>query len=138
MNHSKRKSVLQERRAAEEVGGNIQPGSGAPQFYKGDVRVAGNLRLECKTTGSRSYSLKLDEILKIKGEALAGGLEGWALQVEFQGSSGGKRFAVIDWGEYQQLRSLRDAIATHKADNWGDGQVGHREDIELYKSAGIE
>jgi hypothetical protein len=55
---NKRKSVLQERRAAEAIGGRVQPGSGAPEFYKGDVRKAGELRVECKTTSAQSYALE--------------------------------------------------------------------------------
>ena len=105
MNHSKRKSVLQERRAAEDIGGRVQPGSGAPAFYKGDARAAGDLRVECKTTGAKSYSLKLAEIQKIKGEALMGGAEGWAMQIEFQTGTSSKKFAVIDWQEYLDLRA---------------------------------
>lgn len=103
--HNKRKSVLQERSVAQDVGGKLQPGSGAPQFYKGDVRKAGDLRVECKTTGSKAFSLKLGEIEKIKGEALMGGAEGWAMQVEFSGQPTKKKFAVIDWQEYLDLRA---------------------------------
>jgi hypothetical protein len=114
---NKRKSVLQERRAAEELGGRVQPGSGAPQFYKGDVRVAGDLRVECKTTGSKAYPLKLQEIEKIKAEALMGGGEGWAMQIEFQTASGGKKFAVIDWADYVQLRRDQEGYMN------GDGRA---------------
>lgn len=109
--HNKRKSVLQERRAAEAIGGRVQPGSGAPEFYKGDVRKAGELRVECKTTSSRSFVLKLPVIEKIKAEALRGGDEGWALQVEFQTVSGNKKFAVVDWQELMNLRNSLDSIA---------------------------
>lgn len=106
MSSSKRKSLLQERRVAEEIDGKVQPGSGAPKFYKGDVRKEGDLRVECKTTASKSYSLKLAELDKIRSEAVVGGEESWALQVEFKpdGAVAGKRFAVIDWYEYVQLR----------------------------------
>lgn len=82
----------------------MQPGSGAPEFYKGDVRKKGDLRLECKTTGAKSYTLKLSDLEKIKAEALMGGAESWAFQVEFQGITSNKRFAVIDWQEYLDFR----------------------------------
>lgn len=104
MQQSKRKSILQERRAAEDIGGRVQPGSGAPAHYKSDVRKTGDSRLECKTTGSKSFTLKLAELEKIKAEAIMGGCEGWAFQVEFQGSTSNKRFAVIDWQEYLDLK----------------------------------
>ena len=99
-----RKSQLQEKRAAKDLGGRVQPGSGASEFAKGDVRKAGQLRVECKTTGYRSYSLKLDDIIKIQSEAMNGGAEDWAMQIEFQGSVGNnKKVAVIDWYSYLDL-----------------------------------
>lgn len=82
----------------------MQPGSGAPAFYKGDVRKEGELRLECKTTSKRSYALKLDELNKIRTEAITGGEETWAMQIEFQSPTGGRRVAVIDWYEFMRLR----------------------------------
>lgn len=107
MKTPKRKSVLQERRTAADVGGREQPGSGAPEFYKGDVRKAGELRIECKTTGSKAFPLKLAELEKIKGEALMGGDPAWAMQVEFQGQFTNKKFAVIDWHDFLELHELR-------------------------------
>jgi hypothetical protein len=66
--------------------------------------VAGDVRVECKTTGSKAYPLKLSEIEKIKAEALMGGGESWAMQIQFETMSGNKKFAVIDWAEFEQLR----------------------------------
>jgi hypothetical protein len=104
MQHNKRKSQLQERRAAADLGGRVQPGSGAPQHYKGDVRVAKDVRVECKTTSKESYQLKVHELEKIKGEAFMGGDDGWAMQIEFQTMTGNKKFAVIDWQTFLDLR----------------------------------
>lgn len=101
MNLKKRKSLLQERRVAKDLGGKVQPGSGAPDFYKSDVRKIGDVRVECKTTGAKSYSLKLHELEKIKAEAVEGGLESWAMQIEFDH----KKFAIIDWQEFLDLRA---------------------------------
>ncbi len=100
----KRQSVLQERRVAEELGGKVQPGSGAPQFYKGDVRVAEDIRVECKTTGAKAYRLTVAELQKIQMEALTGGEETWAMQIQFQGQFTNKKYAVIDWDTFVQLR----------------------------------
>lgn len=101
----RRKSVLQERRVASELGGRVQPGSGAPEFYKGDVRKTGDIRVECKTTGTKAYRLTLAEIQKIQSEALMGGEENWAMQIEFQGQFTNKKVAVIDWDTFIRLRS---------------------------------
>ncbi len=100
----KRQSKLQERRVAEELGGSVQPGSGAPDFYKGDVRKAGDIRVECKTTGSKAYRLTQAELLKIQTEALSGGEESWAMQIQFQGQFTNRKYAVIDWDAFVQLR----------------------------------
>lgn len=115
MNHSKRKSILQERRAAEDLGGRVQPGSGAPAFYKGDVRKAHDVRVECKTTSAKSFGLKLVELEKIKAEALMGGDESWAMQVEFQTATAGKKFAIIDWQEYLDLRERAKEFGVQEA-----------------------
>lgn len=100
----RRGSVLQERRVAADLGGRVQPGSGAPEFHKGDVRKAGEIRVECKTTSTKGYRLTLAEIQKIQGEALTGGDEGWAMQIQFQGQFTNKKVAVIDWDEFLRLR----------------------------------
>ncbi len=104
MQRTKRQSVLQERRAAEDVGGRPQPGSGAPAFYKGDVRAAGDIRVECKTTAAQSFKLNLSDLEKIKAEAFRGNDPDWAMQIEFQTGSGNKKFAVIDWQTLLDLR----------------------------------
>jgi hypothetical protein len=106
LDFNRKKSQKQEKRVAEDIGGREQPGSGAPDFYKGDVRKTGKLRVECKTTSAQAYHLRLVDIEKIKVEALRGGDENWAMQVEFQTQTGGKRFAVIDW---QVLLDLLEA-----------------------------
>lgn len=65
----------------------------------------GELRLECKTTSAKSYSLKVQELDKIRLEAITGGAEDWAMQVEFQaGQMGPQRYAVIDWNTYLYLK----------------------------------
>ena len=99
-------SQKQERRVADEVGGRTQPASGAMAHAKSDVRKAGELRVECKFTSAKSYSLKLAELDKIAAEALAGGLEVPVLQVQFQKPGGlNRKFAVIDWHEYLDLKN---------------------------------
>lgn len=100
-----KRSMLQERRIAEDVGGREQPGSGSSWSAKGDVRKMGELRVEAKTTSAKTFILKLRDILKIRDEALSGGMEDWAMQVEFQGELGrNRKVAVIDWDRFLELR----------------------------------
>jgi hypothetical protein len=99
-----KRSQLQERRTAKDLGGRVQKGSGSTSFAKGDVRAPLDVRAECKTTVSKSYSLKLHEWQKIQHEAVAEG-ESAVMQVEFQGPAGiNTKLAVIDWYEYLRLR----------------------------------
>jgi hypothetical protein len=75
-------------------------------FAKGDVRAAGEVRAECKTTSAKSYSLKLDEWTKIQSEALGGG-EVPVMQVEFQGAAGqNTKLAVIAWADFEHFRRV--------------------------------
>lgn len=103
MHRGKRMSVRQERRIADDIGGRVQPGSGAPAFYKSDAVAGLDLRVEAKTTSKQSYSLTTSVIDKIRAEALSGGQEDWAMQIEFQGQFAHKRVAVIDWDRFLDL-----------------------------------
>lgn len=72
-----------------------------------------DLRMECKTTSKKTFTLKLDELLKITTEALMGGLESWVFQIEFQGQAGmNRKFAVIDWAWFDELRRAREPETT--------------------------
>lgn len=104
MNRAKKRSQLQESRIAMDLGGNVQPNSGATDFAKGDVRVQGELGVEAKHTSAKSFVLKLSDIQKIRAEALTRG-ESWIMQVEFVGQSGmSQKVAVLDWNTYVQMR----------------------------------
>lgn len=100
---SQKRSKLQEQRIAEDIGGRIQAGSGSSWRAKSDVRDFGKLRIEAKFTSKSSYILKLHDILKIRSEALRGGLELWAMQIEFVGGSK-QKYAVIDHYSLLELR----------------------------------
>lgn len=104
-----RASRLQERRAAKSLGGHTTSASGATDSpsQKGDVRKQGQLRLECKTTSQRSYSLKRADWQKIVSQAGMFG-EMPVMQIEFQGEGGfNTKLAVIDWNWFEQLQLLQ-------------------------------
>ena len=91
-------SQRQEKKAAEDVGGRVQAGSGNVKLGGGgDVRDPGKIRVECKYTEFDSYSLKYETMHKIKKHALEGGLEAPVLQLAFSKFGRMKRYAVVPW-----------------------------------------
>lgn len=109
---NKKRSKDQEKRAAKRYGGRPQAGSGALDHAKGDVRDKGISRGECKFTQAKSYSLKLDTLLKIESEAV--GEEVPYLELEFQGTSPSRRFVILpDWA-FQHLLAERKTNDGHK------------------------
>lgn len=102
--YAQRRSRLQEKRAARDIGGLQQKGSGSSPFAKGDFRKVGHIRGECKFTRKTTYILKEDELKKIQLEALKGGFEDWVMQVEFVGDVGhSTKFAVLDYTMFQEM-----------------------------------
>ena len=80
------RSPIQEQEIAKRLGGKVTPGSGAG-MEKGDVRVKGKLRVECKTTTKKSFSVTVKMLEKIELEAVSCG-EDPALVVEFLDEGG--------------------------------------------------
>jgi hypothetical protein len=77
----RKRSRNQEKGIADDIGGNVQKGSGACSGAKGDVRKAGQYRIEAKLTQASQYTLKLETLHKIMSECE--GLEQPALVVDF-------------------------------------------------------
>ena len=75
------RSKKQESELATRLGGKITPGSGN-KLIKGDVRVNKVVRVECKTTKNKSFSVTQDMLDKIELAALPYN-EMPVLQVEF-------------------------------------------------------
>lgn len=72
LSKSHRRAPKQEREVAHRVGGRVTPASGA-RDVKGDVRVKGVLRIECKTTKNKSFSVTQEMLDKIEEAACSGG-----------------------------------------------------------------
>lgn len=124
----KKLSAKQEKRIAEDLGGKVQPASGATKHAKGDVRAMGEVRAEAKYTFAPSYTLKREELEKIIHEA---GLERAVLQLCFMDKRTNRplhEFAIFpcdpamqgqpdqhQWAEWQTYsksgRIVRDSIA---------------------------
>ena len=60
----------QEKEVAKRFSGNLISGSGAG-FVKGDVRIHGVARIECKTTSAKSFSVTKEMLAKIEDASLA-------------------------------------------------------------------
>jgi hypothetical protein len=107
MSYQKDRSAQQEKRAASRFGGRVQPASGATDFHKGDVKVSGELRLECKYTTARSFSISPALLEKVEQEAR--GIELPAIEIEFQGTFPRRRLYVISDKEFRNYLELRRA-----------------------------
>ncbi len=108
----KRISLQQEKSAAADLGGRTTAGSGAAKFSGGgDVRVMGKTRVECKITENDSYSLKLDELEKLRKQAIKH-LEYPVFQFAFKEISGrSTQYAVIQWDETEKPQIVLETEA---------------------------
>ncbi len=88
-------SVKQEYNLAKKLGGSMTPKSGAGEV-KGDVRIKGKYRIECKCTAKGSYSIKKEYLEGLIEAASACG-ETFILNIDFLDASGNKKrgFYVI-------------------------------------------
>lgn len=96
---NKQRSDKHEKIVAQRFGGRVTRGSGN-SVEKGDVRVHGKFRVECKTTKANSYRLEQEVLLKIISEAHAAGEMG-ILNVQFETT--GKRFVVLSEDDWEEI-----------------------------------
>lgn len=89
---SHRRAPKQEREVAKRLGGRLTPASGAKDV-KGDVRIKGVARIECKTTKHESFSVSLKMLHKLEESALMTG-EVPAIIIEFHDNDGRTRGEV--------------------------------------------
>lgn len=89
-----RRSRKQEQELADRIGGDTTPASGA-KHIKGDVRLQRVVRLECKTTTKKSFSVTREMLDKIQNAACGAG-EIPAFVVEFlDGTRSAGEFVVL-------------------------------------------
>lgn len=84
-------SHFRSKKQEREIATRLVPRSGAGET-KGDVRVKGVLRIECKTTKNKSFPVTLEMIQKIEEAAVSTG-EMPAIVVEF--NRDGKKIAEV-------------------------------------------
>ena len=101
---NRKTSLAQEVDVMEELGGRTQPGSGNQPGAKGDGRKKGELRVEMKFTAGASYSLLLEELWKIAGEASVGELPLMVIDFVEPGTRRQRdRFAVLQFSDFKEL-----------------------------------
>lgn len=71
--NTRKYSNRQEKYVAKQLGGKVQPNSGATPFLKGDVTVGKDWLLECKTqtTNKKTITIKKEWLTKLEEERFA-------------------------------------------------------------------
>lgn len=105
-NDNQKRSREQEKKAEQRYGARRQPASGALPHAKSDLRDPGRVRVECKFTRAKSFSLKLEELKKLERERV--GDEHPVFEIEFQGERPFKRYVVIPQWLYSHLVEAED------------------------------
>jgi len=115
----KRRSVRTEVRVARQHGGQRTPRSGAGHI-KGDCRVKGKYRIECKETDKLSYRIHIEEWLRFVHEAMKAG-EVPVLHITLTDKRGRKHeLAMLRHADHlgilQSLKVAEDACEAHERD----------------------
>lgn len=107
MSLNKDVSKIQEAAVAAKLGGTLTPGSGAAQFYGGDVLTADFL-IECKTTtkAQTSFSIKEEWLKKAKEQAFEQRKYNYALAFRFDPT--GPDFIVMPIDTFKYLIEEKD------------------------------
>lgn len=100
-NDNRERSLTQEKKAEQRYGARRQPASGAMPHAKADLRDPGRVRVECKFTRAKSFTLKLEDLLKLEREKA--GDEHPVFEIEFQCEKPFKRYVVIPQWLYSHL-----------------------------------
>lgn len=91
MSPSHARARAQEKEVAAQIGGTLVRGSGSG-YMKGDVRLTGKLRVECKTTAHASFSVSA-KLLDKMDASVFGANEIPVMVVELLG--GKRKFVVL-------------------------------------------
>ncbi len=94
-----KRAAKQERKAAKDIGGRRQPGSGSQWHSKGDAKGKRFL-VENKFTDAQQYVLKVKDVLALRKKALFEGRE-WCMQIDI----GGMKLALFSYNALLELES---------------------------------
>ena len=103
--NTRKLSNAQEKEVAKIIGGRVQPNSGAGDFKKGDVKHKYAM-VECKTsaTTKKSYSVKWDDLMKLKKTRIEMGLPYAALAFNFGPNT--ENFYVVSEREFNAFLDM--------------------------------
>lgn len=93
-----RRSRRQEQAGATRFGGRVTPGSGNGWAVKNDVKTD-DTSYEYKFTDKKSYSLKVDELVKAERNALMDSGRNFAFVIEL----GGREYVTLTRERYEEL-----------------------------------
>ena len=104
---TRRASSKQERKVARQLGGKVQPNSGATDYIKGDV-VTDNMLIECKTVmkPQKTVSIKKEWFEKNEQERFAARKDYSALVFDF--GDNGTQYIAMDMKTFQRLMNERN------------------------------
>lgn len=95
-----KRSRIQERKGAKDVGGRVTPGSGNQWHTKNDVRTDTE-SFEFKSTLARQFTLRLNDLKQAEKYALLDD-RSMVFAIDIQGS----QYAILTWDDYLTLREM--------------------------------
>ena len=100
---NRQRSKISEKELAKKIGGRVQVASGAMPVagLKGDVKTK-SFMLDDKTTGAKSYSLKLDDFRKMRLQAFQANRRP-AMRVHFENDGKPVSLYVIEERDFLRL-----------------------------------
>jgi Holliday junction resolvase len=105
---TRKRSQRQEKGVAGLLLGRTVPASGAVRHGGYDVRKQGELTIECKYTSKKSYTLKLEDLQKVKAAALRNGAEKPLMTIRFVDVMHGRTIeevVVMSLSYFEELRA---------------------------------
>jgi hypothetical protein len=105
---TRRASARQEKKVARQLGGKVQPNSGATDYYKGDV-ITDDMLIECKTVmkSQKTVSLKKEWFDKNEQERFAAKKDYCALVFDY--GDNGEQYIAMTLRQFNRMMEDKNA-----------------------------
>lgn len=105
---TRRASARQEKKVARQLGGKVQPNSGATDYYKGDV-ITEDMLIECKTVmkPQKTVSLKKEWFDKNEQERFAAKKDYCALVFDYGDNE--EQYIAMTLRQFNRMMEDKDA-----------------------------